>query len=274
MEQRNNMKRFKELFEDVLTEIETKRIAGKEYRYYYDKYNIFVLDENDEIMGFGDVVYLGEDFGDERIYVVGNVLGYGFGDLIYGAASAHFGKLLPTGNESDLCKRGWKKRFDGSESSKWNKWKVEGLGKYDVSEDYMNYVYELKDKSSFDVKDVNTLPNKDSLIIKHLGKETELRNIVMGGMGKLYTIGKSGFASLRKGTDIHEIGIPYVTELLKALKTSLGDKNILKGLSLDSSDKVIELYNKEISIEYVDGKKIHLRNELNKKLIELELVGI
>lgn len=156
------MKRFKELYEVILTEIQTKRIAGHQYGYYYDgrknREHIYILDNDKELMAFGDIVEM-----NDGTYVVGNVLGYGFGDLVYGAASAHFGKLVPSGNESDLCKRGWKKRFDGSESSKWNKEKTAD-GIYDESEDYMNYIYELKDKSSFKVKNLDTLPNVGDII--------------------------------------------------------------------------------------------------------------
>lgn len=104
--------------------------------------------------------------------------------------------------------------------------------------------------------------------------EDELCDIVMGdcGRGKIYSVGRSGFSHTRKGDSIHEVNRSYVTELLKSLKTSLGDRNIVKGLKLDSNDKGIKLYSNDISIEYIDGKKIKVSKGSNH--IELELVGI
>ena len=107
-------------------------------------------------MAFGDIQqYYNKEYKNlPLLHMVINAYGYGFGDLIFSLASSLYGKLIPSSAESDLSKKGWLKRFNNKE---WSKEKIDGIGYYKQSDDYMNNIYELKDKSPFKMIDINTL---------------------------------------------------------------------------------------------------------------------
>ena len=166
---------------------------NRQYKLYYgvskNTYSYLIVVnvvDNDKVIGMATQGFESEDMENNNVSAIGTIYGPGLGKFLYNGFISRNGKICPSSNESDLAKQSWMKKF---KDPSYIKTKIKGVGFYDryEEEDYLNYIYDIKDK--IEVQDLEY--NGNEKIFSQAEKmHTDAINSLKDTR-HLYTIGQS-----------------------------------------------------------------------------------